>query len=85
MNRRAPDVHGTIKLHKQQKPLCPIVSWKDSPGYKLAKYITAQLSNILQLPNNYNIQNSSNQIHSLKYMEVDKNTKLSSFDIENIH
>jgi sugar (pentulose or hexulose) kinase len=85
MNPRAPHEHGAIKLHKQQKPLCPIVSWKDSPGYKLVKYITAQLSNILQLPNNYNIQNSSSQIHSLKYMEVDKNTKRCSFDIENIH
>jgi hypothetical protein len=62
MNPRAPHVYGTIRLHKQQKPVCPVVNWKDSPGYKLAKYVTVQLSNILELPNTYNIQNSCSLI-----------------------
>jgi hypothetical protein len=43
-----------IKLHKKLKPIRQIVNWKDSPGYKLAKHITTQLSNILQLLNTYN-------------------------------
>jgi hypothetical protein len=80
INPRVPHVHGT-----KQKPICPIVHQKDIPGYKLAKYITAQLSIILQLPNTCNIQNSSSLIHNLKNMEIDKNTKLCSFNIENIY
>jgi hypothetical protein len=37
MNPSAPQIHGNIKLHKQEKSICPIVTWADSPGYKLAK------------------------------------------------
>jgi hypothetical protein len=38
MNPIAPYIYGTIKLHKEHKPVRPIVNWKDSQGYKLAKY-----------------------------------------------
>lgn len=49
MNSRAPHLRGTIKLHKQHKPIRPIIVWKDSPGYIYAylnnhatkQYITA--------------------------------------------
>jgi hypothetical protein len=58
MNPRAPHIQGTIKLHKEQKLIRLIVSWKDIPGYKLGKHITTQLSTTLQLPSTYNIQNS---------------------------
>jgi hypothetical protein len=36
MNQKAPYIYGTMKLHKEQKPIRPTVSWKDSQGYKLA-------------------------------------------------
>jgi hypothetical protein len=29
MNPRAPQIHGTIKLHKHDKPICPVVNWKE--------------------------------------------------------
>jgi hypothetical protein len=85
MNLRAPQIHDAIKLHKQQKQICPIVNWKDSPRYKLAKYITTQLTSILQLSNTYDIQNSISLIHNLKNIEIDENTKLCSFDTENMY
>jgi sugar (pentulose or hexulose) kinase len=44
MNLEAPHIHGTIKLHKQAKPVRPIVNWKNSSGYKTA----AQLTKILK-------------------------------------
>jgi hypothetical protein len=40
MNSRAPPIHGTIKLRKQEKYIRPVVNWIDSPGYKLAKHYT---------------------------------------------
>jgi hypothetical protein len=64
--------------------LC-IVNLKGSPGYKLTKYITTELCSILKLPTTYNIQNSSNQIHSLKNTKIDENAKLCSLDIENMY
>jgi hypothetical protein len=65
MNPSAPCIRGTIKLHKQEKSICPIVNWKDSPGYKLAKYLHMILNVTLQLPNAFNLQNST-LAHSLK-------------------
>jgi hypothetical protein len=39
MNASATCLYGTIKLHKQSKPIRPIVNWKNSPAYKIAKYL----------------------------------------------
>jgi acetamidase/formamidase len=85
MNPETPGIYGTIKLHmsKEQKPIRPIVSWGVIPGYKLTKYITTQNIRRLQLPSNYNIKNFLSFIHNLKNIEVNKNTKLCSFNIEN--
>jgi hypothetical protein len=57
------------ELHKQH-PIRPIVNWKDSPSYKLAKFLSEKLKDIIQLPNIYNIQNSINLIHNLKEIEM---------------
>jgi hypothetical protein len=78
-------IHGTIKLHKQEKPIRPIVNWKDSPGYKLAKYLHTILNATLQLPDVFNVQNSGTLAHSLKQIQINKNTRLCSFDIENMY
>jgi hypothetical protein len=58
------------------KPIRPIVDWKDGPEYKLAKYTSKQLSNMLQLPNMHSIQNLSNFIHNLKNTKIDENTDI---------
>jgi hypothetical protein len=43
MNPKAPHMYGTIKLHKEGKPIRPIVNWKNSPGHKLATYLANKL------------------------------------------
>jgi hypothetical protein len=58
MNPKAPHVHDTIKLHKSDKPIRPIVNWKGSPGYKLAMHLAKLLKYTIQLPNVFNMQNS---------------------------
>jgi hypothetical protein len=37
MNTTAPNLHATIKLHKQNTPIRPIINWKNAPTYELAK------------------------------------------------
>lgn len=44
-------MNRTVKLHKLDKPMRPIVKWKNSPGYKLAKHINTLLNKTLSLPN----------------------------------
>jgi hypothetical protein len=58
MNPMAPTLLATIKLHKQNTPIIPIINWKNSPAYELARHLTGKLRVCLHQPNTYNIQNS---------------------------
>jgi hypothetical protein len=66
MNPMAASPHATIKLHKQNTPIRPIINWKNAPAYGLMRYVHVIkiLYNHLHLPNAYNIQNS---IHLSNY------------------
>lgn len=68
-------IHGTIKQHKHQTPVRSIVKRKDSLGYKLAKLIDILLKDTTQLPNVYNIQNSTNLSQNLKDIYNNENIK----------
>jgi hypothetical protein len=67
MKPRAPQIHGTVKLHKQDKLICPIVNWKDSFGYKMAKFINTLLNRTLKLLNAFNVPNSNTPISKVLY------------------
>jgi hypothetical protein len=81
MNPEAPH----IKLHKQDKPVRPIVIRKNSPGYKTAAQLTKKLKNMIQLPTAFNIQNSKELVHKLQKTDTQGNIKLCSFDITNMY
>jgi hypothetical protein len=78
------NMNPTVKLHKLDKPIRPIVNWKNSPGYKSAKHIDTLLNKTLSLPNAFNVQNSYNLTQSQANNERDENIKLCSFDIKDI-
>jgi hypothetical protein len=85
MNPDTPQIVGTIKLHKENKSIRPIVNWKSSSGYKLAIHIAKLLKDNLHLPNAFNIPNSKELTHNLKRINVKTSTKLFSFDITNMY
>jgi hypothetical protein len=85
MNPRAPLIYDLIKLLKQDRSLRPIVNWKESPGYKVGKHINTLLKRVLTLSHSFNVQNSHSLAQSLSNIETDANTKLCSFDIENMY
>jgi hypothetical protein len=74
MNLAPPSLHGTIKLHKPNMPIRPVINWKNAPAYELAKYLTKMLHNHLHLPYTYNIQNSTQLIAELNTIEIGKDT-----------
>jgi hypothetical protein len=43
MNPAPPNFHTTIKLHKPNTGIRPIINWKNAPAYELAKYLTQTL------------------------------------------
>jgi hypothetical protein len=74
----------TIKLHKQNTPIRPIINWRNAPAYKLARHLTGILHNCAHLPNTYNIQNSVHLTTDLQSIEINKAVRICSFDIENM-
>jgi hypothetical protein len=85
MNPTAPNLHATIKLHKENKPIRPIINWRNAPAYEIAKQMSKTLHEYLQLPYTYNIQNSIQLMTDLKSIEINTNTRLCSFDITNMY
>jgi hypothetical protein len=63
----------------------PIVNWKKSPAYKITKRLNNILQDTLQLPYTFNVKNSTTLIHTLTQIKIDENTRLCSFDIENMY
>jgi hypothetical protein len=55
MNPTAPNFHTTIKLHKHNTLIRPIINWKNAPAYELAKHIKTLLHKHINLPNVYKI------------------------------
>jgi hypothetical protein len=85
MNPTAPSMHATIKLHKPNIPITAIINRKNAPGYKLAKHLAKLLHNYLDLPYTYNVRNSTHLMMDLKTIELNNNTRICSFDIENMY
>jgi hypothetical protein len=85
MNPTAPSMRATVKLHKPNIPIRPIISWRNAPGYKLAKYIAKLLHNYLGLSYVYNVRNSAHLMTDLKTIELNSNTRMCLFDIENMY
>jgi hypothetical protein len=39
LNPTPPMIRGLIKIHKEDSPFRPIVNWKNTPAYRLAKML----------------------------------------------
>jgi hypothetical protein len=85
MNPTAPILHATIKLHKPNTPIRPTINWKNAPAYELAKQLTKTVHNHLNLPYTYSVRNSNHFMADLKTMEINNDTRICSFDVENMY
>jgi hypothetical protein len=59
LNPTAPTIRGTIKIHKPNHPIRPIVNWRNAPAYKLAKLFNSKLKELSPLPYVYNMKNTT--------------------------
>jgi hypothetical protein len=85
MNPTAPNLHVTIKLHKVNTPVRPVINWKNTPAYELAKHLIKTLHSYLHLSYTYNLRNSIHLMTDLKVIELNKDMQICSFDIENMY
>ena len=56
INPQAPQFNGLHKIHKQNTPIRPLINFKTSPGYKMAKKIAIIIKNNIILDNNHKIR-----------------------------
>ena len=85
MNPSAPTIKGLIKIHKPGHPVRPIVNWRNTPAYKLARLLTYQIRQLAPLPHTYNIYNTTDLINKLKNIPPLPHYTLASLDITDLY
>jgi len=82
---RRQRVKGLIKLHKPDKPIRPVVNWKNAPAYRLSKLFTEKIHRLIPLPNTFNIKNTQNLIQNLDDTPLLSCHSLASLDVTNMY
>jgi hypothetical protein len=83
MNPTAPSIKDLIKVHKTGQPIRPVVNWRNTPAYHIARFFT--LKQFAPLPNTHNIENTKDLLHRLKHTPIFPHYKLASLDMKNLY
>lgn len=84
MNPITPFLYGMVKIHKDNHPIRPVVSFINSPAYFLAGWLNNVLKNVLTLDFKYSIKNSMELVNRLREASCPTNFILVSFDVVNL-
>jgi hypothetical protein len=85
INPHAPTLKGLPKLHKEDKPIRPLVNYMPAPAYRLAKKLERIIKTEVRLENNHSLKNSLHLIENIKNINVDQRHTLASLDITNLY
>lgn len=85
MKPKPPTLKSLIKIHKIDKPIRPIVNFKNAPTYKIAKKLATLLNHKLELQNTYTIKNNIDLVSKIKNLKIHNNETLISLDIKNLY
>ena len=82
----APRFYDQAKIHKPGDPICPVVSYSDSPLYNLNKYI----ANILKAKDEIkdesnNIKNSTTFSNYIRNVAIEDDEIIISFDVTSLY
>lgn len=82
-NALAPRIYGLPKLHKNGRPLRPIVSCIGSPGYGMSRFLNSILSNLIP-EFRFNVRNSFEVVERLKNHTIPAGYSLVSLDVKSL-
>jgi len=85
MNPSAPSIKGLIKIHKPDKPLRPVVNWRNAPAYRLSTLFTDKINRLVPPPNSFNIKNTQDLLKNVDDTPVLPHYTLASLDITNFY
>ena len=74
-----PRFCGLPKIHKVNVPLCPIVSFVNSPSYNISKFSSIIIKPLMN--NRFSVKNSIDFINRIKDVVIEKDDILVSFDV----
>jgi len=74
-----------IKVHIVDKPIRPIVNWRNVPACKLAKMFSEKMKTYIHLPYVFNVRNTTTLIEDFTNIPFDQNLKIASFDTDNMN
>ena len=78
-----PRMYGLPKIHKENIPLRPIVSFVGSTTYELSKYLSRILSPIVGKTEHY-IRNTYDWVHKSRELRLSLDEELVSFDVTSL-
>ena len=81
MNPLCPRLYGLPKVHKDNFPMRPVVSFYTAPSYKLAQKANSLFSSKCQYNPKFTVKNSLELIDKIKNIIVPENAILVSFDV----
>ena len=80
LNPTALTMRGLVKLHKEDTPIRPILSWRNAPRYKPAQMLMRKLTSPIPLPFVYNVKKTVQLMNDLIVITYDHSIKFASFD-----
>lgn len=84
MNFNIPRLYGLPKIHKDNIPIRPVVSFCGSLAYKTSQFLCKFLTENLNFQSVYSVKNSLDLINKIKDVKLEHNTLLASFDVKNL-
>ena len=78
-----PLFYGTIKIHKENNPIRPIVAFNDSPTYYIAKFLSKILTPITD-KSPIKLRNSIHAKQELQNLNIPDDYILVSFDVKSL-
>jgi hypothetical protein len=73
-----------IKTHTEQYSIRPVVNNLGTPAYKVAKFLSQKLGELMQLPCTYNVINSTQLAYDLVRLNIENQHKCLTLDIKDL-
>ena len=80
---QTPKLYGLPKIHKENTPLRPIVSFCSSPTYELSKYL-ANILKPLTEQSSRRLVNSEDFVTKIRNVQLSEDHELVSFDVKSL-
>ena len=84
MNPQPPKLYSLIKLHKDNYPIRPVVSYVNAPNVKLSKKLIKIIQTQCKFISTHSIKNSLDLVNKIQELYIPDKAILLSFDVKNL-